>query len=180
MGNSKITAGQPFPAITVEKLGGGQIDLAPPATAEAPFNWRLIIVYRGKHCPFCTEYLTELKQHAEAFKAQGIDVVAISADTKERALLQIPDIDPNYDVGYNLSIENMRLLGLYISSPRSELESDRPFAEPAMFVINHKGEAQIIDISNIAFARPELKTLLRGLEYIRVPGKNYPPRGTFE
>jgi len=180
MGNLKLVAGQPFPAITVEKLGGGQIDLAPPATAEAPFNWRLIIVYRGKHCPFCTEYLVELKQHAEAFKAEGIDVVAISADTKEHAMLQIPDIDPNYDVGYNLSIENMRLLGLYISSPRSELESDRPFAEPAMFVVNHKGEAQIIDISNIAFARPELETLLRGLTYIREPNKDYPTRGTFE
>jgi len=73
----------------------------------------------------------------------------------------------------------MESLGLYISNPRSEVESDHPFAEPGLFVINDSGQAQIIDISNIAFARPELKTLLRGLNYIRAPGNNYPVRGTY-
>jgi len=180
MSSSKLKAGQPFPQITVKQLGGGKINLAAPATPDDPFSWRLVIVYRGKHCPFCTSYLKELKTFAEKFRAAGIEVVAVSADTEERAMMQIPEIEPNYDVGYGLSIEDMQALGLYISSPRSELESDRPFAEPAAFVVNHKGDAQIIDIANIAFARPELKTLLYGLEYIREPGKNYPTRGTFE
>jgi len=177
---TKMTAGQVFPAITIKKLGGGEIDLAAKAKPEAPFNWRLIVVYRGKHCPFCTEHLEELKRLAPDFRKEGIEVVAISADTEERALEQIPPLNLNYDVGYGLSIEEMQSLGLYISSPRSDLESDRPFAEPAAFVVNHEGEAQVICVSNIAFTRPELKELLRGLKYIRTPGKNYPTRGTYK
>jgi len=180
MSATKMTAGQPFPAITIKRLGGGEINLAAKAKPETPFNWRLIVVYRGKHCPFCTEHLEELKRLAPDFREEGIEVVAISADTEARAMAQIPVLDLNYDVGYGLTIKEMQELGLYISSPRSELESDRPFAEPAAFVVNHDGEAQVICISNIAFTRPELKELLRGLRYIRQPGKNYPTRGTYQ
>ena len=33
----------------------------------------------------------------------------------------------------------MLALGLYVSEPRSEEETDRPFAEPGVFVINADG-----------------------------------------
>jgi len=176
MSAMKLTAGQKFPSITVKKLGGGEIDLATPA---APYDWRAVFVYRGKHCIFCDEYLVELKGLIAEFNEAGVDVVAVSADTEERAKIQASVVEPNFDVGYDLTIEEMQSLGLYISTPRSEAESDRPFAEPGLIVINEKGEAQIIDISNVAFARPDLKTLIRGLKYIRAPGKNYPVRGTY-
>jgi len=113
------------------------------------------------------------------FNDVGIDIVAVSADSEERAKIQIAEIQPNFDVGYNLSIPQMQELGLYITTPRSEAESDRPFAEPAFFIVNEHDQTQIVDISNIAFGRPELKTVLRGLKHIRSPGKNYPIRGTY-
>jgi len=176
MSSTKLTAGQAFPAITVQKLGGGEIDLSVPS---APYDWRLVIVYRGKWCPFCREYLLELKELRKEFNEAGVDVVAVSADTQDWAQTLADDVKPNYDVGYGLSAEQMETLGLYISNPRSEAESDHPFAEPGMFIVNDQGQAQIIDISNVAFARPELKILLRGINYIRAPGKNYPVRGTY-
>jgi len=171
----KLEAGQQFPPIVVKKLGGGKLDLS---NLPAKFDWRIVVVYRGKHCPFCTEYLVELNDLLEDFNNVGLDVVALSADSEERANMQIPDLNLKFDVGYDISLEQMRTLGLYITTPRSEAESDRPFAEPAFFVINEKNQAQIIDISNIAFGRPELKTMLRGLKHIRKPGNNYPIRGT--
>jgi len=176
MSAMKLTAGQPFPAMTVKKIGGGEIDLSTPA---APCDWRLVIVYRGKWCPFCTEYLLELKELISEFNEAGVDVVTVSADTEEWAQEHMAKIEPNYDVGFGLTPEKMETLGLYISNPRSEVESDHPFAEPGMFVINQDGQAQIIDVSNVAFARPDLKTLLRGIKYIRTPGNNYPVRGTY-
>ncbi len=176
MGDMKLTAGQIFPSTIVKKLGGGDIDLA--VIPEA-YDWRIVVVYRGKHCPFCTEYLLELKELLSEFNTAGIDVIAVSADSEERVQIHAPQFEPNFAVGYDLNIDQMRALGLYISAPRSPQESDRPFAEPGFFVINEKGETQIIDISNIAFGRPELKTMLRGLKYIREPGKNYPVRGTY-
>ncbi len=70
----------------------------------------------------------------------------------------------------------MKTLGLYVSSPRSPEETDRPFAEPATFVIDPEGALHIIDISNAPFSRPDLEGLLNGLKFIRE--NDYPIRGT--
>jgi hypothetical protein len=67
-------------------------------------------------------------------------------------------------------------LGLYISEPRSEKETDHPFAEPAIFVINEHDQIQILDKSNAPFSRPDLNDLLAGIEFIRE--NDYPIRGT--
>ncbi|MFD2029883.1 hypothetical protein ACFSKM_05400 [Ancylobacter dichloromethanicus] len=72
----------------------------------------------------------------------------------------------------------MRGLGLYISEPRSPEETDRPFPEPGLFIINPEGRLQIVDISNAPFARPELHGVLNGLKFVQQ--KNYPIRGTTE
>jgi len=176
MSTKKLAAAQVFPPIKVKKFGGGVIDLSFPPS---DFDWRMVVVYRGKHCPYCTEYLLELNYLLDEYNDVGVDVVAVSADSADRVKEQIPPLNLKYDIGYDLSIEHMRALGLYITTPRSEAESNRPFAEPGLFVINEKNQAQIIDISNIAFGRPELKTMLRGLSHIRKPENNYPIRGTF-
>ncbi|MBA2723548.1 MAG: hypothetical protein H0U56_11765 [Methylibium sp.] len=44
-----------------------------------------------------------------------------------------------------------------------------------MFVINPAGDTQIIDISNAPFARPDLKSLLKGIQFVM--GNDYPIRG---
>ena len=59
--------------------------------------------------------------------------------------------------------------------PRSPQETDRPFAEPALFVINPDGNIQIVDISNAPLARPDLKSPLKGIQF--VASKSYPIRG---
>jgi hypothetical protein len=61
-----------------------------------------------------------------------------------------------FPVAYGLSPDQMRTLGLYISEPRSAQETDRPFAEPGLFVVNPEGKVQIVEISNAPFARPDL------------------------
>lgn len=176
MSAKKLTAGQVFPDITVAKLGGGEIHLAAPSES---YDWRLVLVYRGKHCPICTNYLATLNKLLPEFQAIGVDVVAVSADTVEKAQIQTGEVVPDFDVGYDLTVEQMQTLGLYISNPRSAAETDRPFAEPALFVINDNGELQIIDISNAPFARPDLNSMLMGLKFIRNPLNNYPIRGTY-
>lgn len=45
-------------------------------------------------------------------------------------------------------VDQMHSPGLYVSEPRSEEETDRPFAEPGVFVINADGLLQVVDISN--------------------------------
>ncbi|MEO1480969.1 MAG: redoxin domain-containing protein [Myxococcota bacterium] len=176
MGTKKLEAGGEFPSITVSKLGGGTLELG---SAREDKDWQMVVVYRGKHCPMCTEYLGELKEHAPAFAEAGIDVVAVSADTEAKAQEHIHEtLELNIDVGFGLSVEQMEALGLFISPPRSPKETDRPFAEPGLFVVNEERNVHVIDVSNNPFVRPDLKQLLRGLRWIRKPDNHYPIRGT--
>ncbi|GFE52039.1 thioredoxin peroxidase [Roseobacter cerasinus] len=175
MTSQKTPAGAQFPDVTVPKLGGGQMVLGRP---QEGYDWQMVVVYRGRHCPLCTSYLKELEAVLPEFHALGVDVVAVSADPEAKATDQIALVQPSYPVGYDLSLDQMYELGLYVSDPRSAEETDHPFAEPGIFVVNADGQVQVTDISNAPFARPDLKSLLGGLGFIRNPENNYPIRGT--
>ncbi len=169
MPSPKFAAGDAFPDLTWDTAGGGSIS---PAQGS---GWRLLIVYRGKHCPLCKKYLGTLQEMLGDFAAQGITVYTISADHKEKAEADVVDQGWTFPVGYDLTPTQMRKLGTYVSDPRSPTETDRPFSEPALFAINPAGQVQVLDISNAPFARPDLAGLLGGLKYIMA--NDYPIRG---
>ncbi|MCL2913907.1 redoxin family protein [Shewanella corallii] len=180
MPNSKLIAGQTFPALTVKQFNSEQH--AAPLALHQPakgFDWRLLVIYRGKHCPLCTRYLAELEVLKEEFYAIGVDIAVASADSLVQVSEHMANLTLSFPIGYDLTTEQMQQLGLYLSSPRSAAETDHVFAEPGLFVINDHGELQVIDISNGPFARPDLKTLAAGLAFIRNPENNYPIRGTW-
>lgn len=169
MDSKKMPAGEKFPVMGWNAVAGDRVT---PADGT---GWRMLIVYRGKHCPLCKTYLTTLNDMLGEFKAASIDVAAVSADTRDKAQAEVAECGWTFPVGYDLSVQQMRELGLYVSDPRSPQETDRPFAEPGLFVINPQGNVQIVDISNAPFARPDLKSLLRGLQFVM--SKDYPIRG---
>jgi len=177
MTNKKFTAGDDFPTISLPQVGGGELTLGQPLNGH---DWQMVVVYRGKHCPLCTRYLSQLDDLKDRFFETGVDVVAVSADGETKATAHVSDMGLNFPVAYNLSIEQMKMLGLYISHPRSPTETDKPFAEPGVYVVNDKGQVQVTDISNAPFARPELEHFAAGLGFIRDPKNDYPIRGTYE
>ena len=166
----KLEAGGAVPVIAVSQVGGGQIAIGNAG------RWQMVVVYRGKHCPICRTYLKGLDGLYDEFRATGTEVAAISGDPKEKAESEAAEEGWRFPVGYGLTTDQMRQLGLYISQPRSPQETDRPFPEPGLFVVNPEGRAHIIDISNAPFARPDLKGVLNGLKFIKERG--YPIRGT--
>lgn len=168
--STKLAAGAPFPAVSVPRFGGGEIA---PVLME---GWRLLVVYRGKHCPLCKSYLNTLDGLLEEFAAAGVSIAAISSDPEEKVAADLREHRWRFPVGYDLTVEQMRILGLYVSTPRSPEETDRPFAEPSLFLINPAGQVQIVDISNAPFARPDLAAILRGTKLIQE--RQYPIRGT--
>ncbi|MDA9951654.1 redoxin domain-containing protein [Oligoflexaceae bacterium] len=172
--NSKLEAGQKFPEVKLKSLSSGEIELG---SWQGNAQWQLVVVYRGKHCPLCTKYLKELKEMKDKFESLKLDIVIVSADPEAKAKAHTKDdLDLPFRTGIDLSIEQMKTLGLYISDPRSPKETDRPFAEPATFVIKKDQKLQIIDISNAPFARPDLTALYNGLKFISE--NDYPIRGT--
>lgn len=170
MSSTKLTAGAAFPDLSWPAVGGDQLELSKGD------GWRLLVVYRGQHCPLCKGYLKTLNELVSAFDAAQITVAALSADSREQALADVEKFGWTFPVGYGLTVSQMRELGLYVSLPRSAAETDHPFPEPGLFVINPQGLTQIVDVSNAPFARPDLKALLAGLQY--VIANAYPIRGT--
>lgn len=170
MTTTKLAAGSALPVLKIQTLNHGMLDVG------AMPGWRLLIVYRGKHCPLCKQYFKTLQTLLPEFDAAGVSVLTTSADPREKAAADVLEFGWTFPVGYDLSQAQMRALGLYISAPRSEQETDRPFSEPGLFAINPEGHLQIVDTSNAPFSRPDLAMILRGINFARE--KSYPIRGT--
>ncbi|MDZ4780249.1 MAG: peroxiredoxin-like family protein [Planctomycetia bacterium] len=169
--SEKLQAGGKVPEISLKTVDGGSAKIG-----GAREGWQLVVVYRGKHCPICKRYLTGLNELIPGYTEAKIEVIAVSADSEEKSKAFADEVKPSFPIAYGLSIDDARRLGLYISNPRSPQETDKPFAEPGLFVVNPKGEAQIVDISNAPFSRPDLGAILNGLKFVQA--NNYPIRGT--
>lgn len=170
----KLHAGCTFPELNATLLNGEQVTLGSPKNG---VDWQLVVVYRGRHCPLCTKYLNQLETYKAALLATGVDLIAVSGDSKTQLESHLTQLEVSFPLAYGLTVEQMQVLGLYISDPRSEQETDHPFAEPGLFVVNSEGKIQVVDISNNPFVRPELQALVNGLGWIRNPDNNYPIRG---
>lgn len=170
MSSNKLKAGSDMPKLSIARVGGGDLQIGGDG------RWQLVVVYRGKHCPLCRIYLKTLDNLLDQFKVLGSDVAAMSGDPQEKAETQAREENWRFAVGYGLSPEQMRTLGLYISEPRSPQETDRAFPEPGLFIVNPQGKVHIVDVSNAPFSRPDLNGILNGLKFIQE--KQYPIRGT--
>ncbi|MEM1059108.1 MAG: peroxiredoxin-like family protein [Verrucomicrobiota bacterium] len=171
--STKLASGGTLPALKLPLVDGGEAELGRTAT---PGVWQVVIVYRGLHCPICNKYLKRLEELREGFTKANAELLVVSADPIGKARQIIADNGLGFPVAYDLSLDQMRELGLYISDPRSPQETDRPFAEPATFALNAEGRLHLIEISNTPFNRADLSELLESVEWIQE--NDYPIRGT--
>lgn len=163
---------KPFPAFDLPLVGGGSSKVGASNT-----HWKLVVIYRGLHCPLCKQYLAQLQQLESEFKDLGFELLTASTDGEEKAAKFKEEVGLSLPVAYDLSLEKAAELGLYISHPRNEQETDKPFVEPGLFVLQPDGTVQIVDVSNAPFSRPDLNSLLGGLKFAL--SNNYPVRGTY-
>ena len=176
MYTNKLHPGSKFPRVHAQLLSGEVVDIAKP-TGSA--DWKLVLVYRGRHCPMCTKYLNAFEHYLEAFASIKVDCMAVSGDSRAQLEQHMEKLSVSFPIAYGLTLEQMQQLGLYISVPRSEKETDHNFAEPALFVINQNDEIQVVDLSNNPFVRPDIAELVSGLTWIRNPKNDYPIRGLY-
>ncbi|MGB1007035.1 MAG: peroxiredoxin-like family protein [Thalassobaculaceae bacterium] len=170
MTHSTLAAFAAMPLITLPTLAGDDIALGGPADQQ-----RLILVYRGLHCPICKTYLRAWQEHLPALADENVALYAISGDNRDKAAAFAAEVGLDFPVGYDLNLAAMRQLGLYVTDPLAH-ETDRPFPEPALFLVDTAGNAHIVEIANAPFVRPEPALILRGLAVIRT--RDYPIRGT--
>lgn len=163
--------GTQAPELVVETLQGTLWKLS----EQKPVSFTLIVFYRGLHCPICRKQLQELIQKLDDFAANGVDVIAISGDQRDRAERshkewQLGDLR----VGYSQSVESMREWGLFTSKAIKEGEPDL-FGEPGLFLIRPDGTVYYEAIQSMPFARPSFDDLLGAIGFVLK--NDYPPRG---
>jgi len=167
---------QPVPELIVPTVQGNQWKLA----EQQPPHFTLVVFYRGLHCPICKPYLRDLDRKLPEFQSRGVEAIAISSDTEERARRTQQEWELNaLPVGYDLSIDNAREWGLYISTSRGKtsagVEEPALFNEPGLFLVRPDGTLYAAAVQTMPFARPAFSEVLSAVDF--VISKDYPARG---
>jgi len=171
-----ITPRTEVPDFSLDLLSGGTWSLSD----QSPENFTMVVFYRGYHCPICNKYLSGLNKLADGLKERGINLIVASSDTAERAQLARNEwaVD-NLEIGYGLTIEDARKLGLFVSNGIGTtsigVEEPEIFSEPGLFLIRPDQTLYFSDIQTMPFIRPDLSSLLANLDFIM--SKGYPARG---
>ncbi|RVU30019.1 MULTISPECIES: peroxiredoxin-like family protein [Neptunomonas] len=166
---------QAVPALDINTLNG------PWSLADqAPGHFTMIVFYRGLHCPLCKLYLRELNRTLDEFSQRGVNVIALSSDTKERAETAHNEWGIEHiTLGYELSDEQAIAWGLYRSEGRGKtsigIEEPTLFSEPGLFLVRPDGTLYWSQVSTMPFARPHFKEILTALDF--AIDKGYPARG---
>ena len=171
-----MTSSKPRVGAAVERLDFPTVDQDGSISIGGPKDrWTMLFVYRGRHCPRCKRFLNKLNDALPEWVA-AMDVVVVSADSREKALTDREEFGWKFDLCYGLTETQMRSLDLFVSEPLSEAETTGLFAEPGAFAIRPDGTLMLADISNGPAARPDLEELLDGMKFNIE--NNRPVRGT--
>ena len=168
----------PVPALNLPLSNGERFVLG----ANPGEKFDLLVFYRGLHCPICAKYLLELERLAPEFASRGVQLVAISSDTEERAKLMAEKVKAQgVKFAYGLSLRSAREWGLYISGSTGTtsigLEEPERFSEPGVFIVRPDGTLHYGAVQTMPFARPQFQDLLAAIEFSI--NKNYPSRGEY-
>ena len=143
---------EPAPPLEVDTVGGGRFRLG----AVKPRHFTMIVVYRSLHCPLCKRYLGELEARLPEFESRGVEVIAVSVDTAERAARAKEEWGlAHLRVGHGFSISAARAWNLYISHAQKDTEPAE-FTEPGLFLVLPDGTLYSAHVSSAPWARPPL------------------------
>jgi peroxiredoxin len=172
----------PVPALNLTLIGGEKFVLG--ASPGSKFD--LLVFYRGLHCPICAKYLIELERLASQFTERGVNVIAISSDTRERTQEMADKVAAAQSgavlvtrYAFGLGLKSARQWGLYLSSGRGKtsigIEEPALFSEPAVYIIRPDGTLYYGAVQTMPFARPVFQDLLGAIDF--AIAKDYPARG---
>lgn len=165
--------GSPVPPLTFDLLSGGHWS----SQGKLDGTFTLLTIYRGMWCGHCKHQLSEFNRLQQAFKKRDVDVVAVSADTKERAQSTVKELSlSSLKIGFELPIEAARGFGVFVSKQVKAVEMPL-FCEPASFLIKNDGTLFSAWIASNAFARTEPKDILDYIDFVSEKSDR-PPRGS--
>ncbi|KAB1067760.1 AhpC/TSA family protein [Tamlana haliotis] len=159
------------PALSLPLTDGSNWDLK----SQKCKSFIILVFYRGLHCPVCKKQLQEIEEKLPEFEERGVNLIAMSCDTQERAQQSAEDWGiSKLPIAYGLSIKEARNWGLFISEAISDKEPDE-FSEPGLFIIRPDFSLYASSIQTMPFARPPMDDILNAIDF--VTKNDYPARG---
>jgi len=115
---AKPRVGEKIEEVSFAKVGGGDAI----TIGQAKDRWTMLFVYRGRHCPRCKKFLSKLNAVLTSW-TDVMDVVVVSGDPQDKAVADLEEFGWDFDLGYGMTVLQMRSLGLYVTDPLSDAEA---------------------------------------------------------
>ena len=112
----------PAPGLTRASSAGGPTSFG--WASVGPATLTMVVFFPGLHCPVCRAQRAELDRRLDQLSARGIDVIAVSAEARERSeQLQADWKRERLPIAYGLSEPSMGEWGPFVSRGRSDDET---------------------------------------------------------
>ena len=154
--------GDAFPSLTFARAGGGEIHLPGDLTG----GFGVILFHRGSWCPYCNAQLAAFAQGADQFAREGIKVVSVSVDDREKSEALVEKHKLGFPVGYGANAQS-------VSAATGAFVNDDPVCLQATgFVLNPEGRIVTAVYSTRAIGRLLPDDVLGFVRYLKSSAKN--------
>ena len=154
--------GDVFPSFTFARAGGGEIHL--PGDLAGGFG--VILFHRGSWCPYCNAQLAAFARAVDIFAGEGIKVVSVSVDDREKSEALVEKHKLGFPVAYGA---NARA----VSAATGAFVNDDPVCLQATgFVLNPEGRIATAVYSTRAIGRLLPDDVLGFVRYLRSSANN--------
>jgi len=127
-----LNPGDPFPRLTINTTDGQALTLPDAFAGE----FAVVLFYRGAWCPYCNAQLRAFERARETLAANGIRVVALSADAKEASAALVEKHKLTFPVGYGADARAVaELTGAFVNQDPVYLQSTDFVLDPAGKVV---------------------------------------------
>lgn len=135
--------GDVFPSLMFPRAGGGEIHL--PGDLASGFG--VILFHRGSWCPYCNAQLAAFARAADNFAEEGIKVVSVSVDGREKSEALVQKHKLGFPVAYGADARA-------VSAATGAFVNDDPVCLQATgFVLNPEGRIVTAVYSTRAIGR---------------------------
>jgi peroxiredoxin len=132
-----------FPSLTFPASGGGEINL--PGDLVGGFG--VILFHRGSWCPYCNAQLVAFARAEREFAEEGIKVISVSVDDREKSEALVEKHKLGFPVGYGADARA-------VSAVTGAFVNDKPVCLQATgFVLNPEGRIVTAVYSTRAIGR---------------------------
>lgn len=139
----RLSNGQPFPALTFPRVGGGELQLPDDLAG----SYGVVLFYRGAWCPYCNGQLSGFSRAADELASLNIEVVAVSVDDEATSAELMSKRRIAFPVGHSADVD------VVVAATGAYANDDPPHLQSTGFVLAPGGSIMTAVYSSGAIGR---------------------------